>query len=285
MCLSVSRWAGNARISGCGRQRVVGAAEGCSFASHHPYTTGAGSRFFLGMAGFLSSYWGPLHIATSIALLAVRHYASRDFSAGEAARIWSEFGIHSQLPCISGKYSKNKTEAISANCDFYCIYSRIITIFYRKPWNQITFKNKTKKKHTQKNKRTVVWLLLQIYFHELYIQRSLANYLSISWFLVASCKAKITWFVNTKHSTNCSDNVRMELPWISRLYDRTNSALPGLLTENRAGQRNCSVSLDGSRMSSFCSFHPFSLGDWWSGRKGLYLAWKLWKIFHKIRAT
>lgn len=31
---------------------------------------------------------------------------------------------------------------------FYFIYSRIITIFYRKPWNQITFKNKTKNTQT-----------------------------------------------------------------------------------------------------------------------------------------
>lgn len=87
----------------------------------------------------------------------------------------------------SYEFSEKKTETLSANCDFYCIYRRIITIFYRKHEIKLLLKTRTTKKKTTK---TFVWLLLQVHFHELNIQRSFANYSSISWFLVASCKAK-----------------------------------------------------------------------------------------------
>lgn len=101
-----------------------------------------------------------------------------------------------------------------------------------------------------------MWLLLQVHFHELHIQRPSANCSSISWFLVAFYKAKITWSaVNKKHSTNCWDTVRLEKPHVF-VYQRT--TLLGLPAENRGVtvQRD---RLHSMALSSFCPFPYFRL--------------------------
>lgn len=150
MCLSVSPWAVNQNRWLLQPQHVVGAAAGCSFASQHRYMTGAGSEFLLGVVVFS-------HVTGGLCTLPPHRLACPEAIRVTGWWCWggspnlefphSSLGFHASIP-------RKKTEVISANCDFYCIYSRIITIFYRKPWNQIAFKNKTKKiKHRKQTKK------------------------------------------------------------------------------------------------------------------------------------
>lgn len=105
------------------------------------------------------------------------------------------------------------------------------------------------------------------------VQRPLANYSSISWFLVAFCKAKITWFaVNTKHSTNCWENTKLALPQ-ARVLSQDTPAWLGFLTEN-AWQFN--IKCHSVSLSSFCSFHHFRTDSHYQRDLTTYL--QLWKI-------
>ena len=51
----------------------------------------------------------------------------------------------------SYEFSEKKTETLSANCDFYCIYRRIITIFYRKHEIKLLLKTRTTTKKNNQN--------------------------------------------------------------------------------------------------------------------------------------
>lgn len=111
-----------------------------------------------------------------------------------------------QVTCISCKFSINKTEAISANCDFIVFTAELLQ--YSTESHEIKLLWKTRQKKPQNCCMAATASSLPRA-----VQRPLANYSSISWFLVAFCKAKITWFaVNTKHSTNCWENTRPALP-------------------------------------------------------------------------
>lgn len=72
----------------------------------------------------------------------------------------------------------NKTEAISANCDFIVFTAELLQ--YSTESHEIKLLLKTRQKNP-----TVVWLLLQVHFHELYIQRPFANYSSIPFWLLS----------------------------------------------------------------------------------------------------
>lgn len=61
----------------------------------------------------------------------------------------------------------------------------------------------------------------------------------------------MTWFVNTKHSTNFWDNMSLEMPWLLRFYYTTALCLFFLETEGMTEQQlSCS--------GFFLFFSPFS---------------------------
>lgn len=107
-----------------------------------------------------------------------------------------------QITCISCKFSNSKIEAISANCDFIVFTAELLQ--YSTESHEIKVLWKTRQKNSQNCCMAATASSLPQA-----IQRPLTNYSSISWFLVAFCKAKIAWFaVNTEHSTNCWENTR-----------------------------------------------------------------------------
>lgn len=69
-------------------QRVVRAAEGCSFASQHQYMTGAGSEFFLGVVVF-SLIIGGLCTLLPHRLACPEAIRVTGWTVEEAAQIWN----------------------------------------------------------------------------------------------------------------------------------------------------------------------------------------------------
>lgn len=146
-----------------------------------------------------------------------------------------------QITCISWSFPSTKTEAISANCDFIVFTAELLQ--YSTESHEIKLLWKTRQKKPQNCCMAATASSLPRA-----VQRPLANYSSISWFLVAyRSKAKITWFaVNTKHSTNCWENTRLVVPQ-ARVLSQDAPALLGFLTENVVPMS----------LPSFCSFHHF----------------------------
>lgn len=83
-----------------------------------------------------------------------------------------------QITCISWKFSINKTEAISANCDFIVFTAELLQYSTESHEIKLLWKTRQKKSRNCCMAATASSLPRAV-------QRPLANYSSISWFLVA----------------------------------------------------------------------------------------------------
>lgn len=95
-----------------------------------------------------------------------------------------EFGVNLEFPHSSlvfhARIPRTKQRSSQQTVIFIVFTAELLQYSTESHEIKLLLKTRPKKIKHRKQKKTVVWLLLQIYFHELYIQRSLANYLSIS---------------------------------------------------------------------------------------------------------
>lgn len=96
-----------------------------------------------------------------------------------------EFGVNLEFPHSSlvfhARIPRTKQRSSQQTVIFIVFTAELLQYSTESHEIKLLLKTRPKKINTKnKQKKPVVWLLLQIYFHELYIQRSLANYLSIS---------------------------------------------------------------------------------------------------------
>lgn len=155
---------------------MVGAAAGCSFASQHRYMTGAGSEFLLGVVVFS-------HVTGGLCTLPPHRLACPEAIRVTGWWCWggspnlefphSSLGFHASIP-------RKKQRSSQQTVIFIVFTAELLQYSTESHEIKLLLKTRPKKiKHRKQTKKPVVWLLLQIYFHELYIQRSLANYLFI----------------------------------------------------------------------------------------------------------
>lgn len=114
------------------------------------------------------------------------------------------YPVHSNITCISCKFSITKPEAISANCDFIVFTAELLQYSTESHEIKLLLKTRQKSKPTQNCCMAATASSIPRA-----VRTETLNQSSIPWFLVAFCKAKLTWFAgNTKHSTNGWDNTR-----------------------------------------------------------------------------
>lgn len=120
----------------------------------------------------------------------------------------------------------NQAEAISANCDFILFTAELLQ--YSTESHEIKLLLKTR----QKTPKPCCMAATASSLPRAARTETLSQLFIHLMILVAFCKAKMTWFaVNTKHSANCWDNARLEVPRRSVLT----TGLPACLSYRKQG--------------------------------------------------